>query len=778
MQLQIRIYGIVQGVGFRPTVSRHAMEHNIKGSVCNKGPYVEVLAEGSEKDLNDFVWSIKNKSPKRSIILKVDCKERTNLETFSKFSIIESEKTKGSIFVSPDIAICEDCKKEMYDPNNRRYLHPFINCTCCGPRLTILDSMPYDRERTSMHEFPMCPTCEKEYTDINDRRYDAQPVCCNDCGPEVYLLHGKEVGDEAIRKARKMIKEGKIIAIKGIGGFHLCCDASNKEAVDTLRRRKKRPEKPFAVMMKDLETVENECIVEDGEREILTGHQKPILLLEKKKNNHVCESVAPGNPKIGVMLPYAPVQLLLFEYNDGLALPKMFVMTSANVSGAPICRTDEDALKELNNLCEDMLSHNRKIRLRADDTVMDFYKGKPYMIRRSRGYAPLPIMKKENWSGKVLAVGGELKNTFCIGRDDLFYLSPYVGDMEDMRTVVAFRESVKRMETLLETEPKHIVCDAHPLYQTTVEAEKINSNVEKIQHHYAHIVSCMAENDYSEAVIGVAFDGTGYGLDGTIWGGEFLKADYNKFTRLGSIEPFLQLGGDISSREGWRIAVSLIYQLYGKEKAYEIIEKLGICSEVEAKILFTMADNKINAVTSTSAGRLFDGVSSILGICNKSSYEGAAAIKLQFAALKEKNSKVKSWKNEIFHDNTEEFYRIPTGKLVKKIIEAKLNKKDTNILAYDFHVNLAEMIVQACETLCKKEKIQTVALSGGVFQNTLLLQLCEEGLEKKNIKVLLHSMVPPNDGGIALGQAVVAMNRINKEKRRDERICVLDFQQK
>ncbi len=824
MQLQIRIYGIVQGVGFRPTVSRHAMKHNIKGTVCNKGPYVEVLAEGTKEELENFVEAIKNKSPRRSVILKVDCKERTDLEPFTEFSIIESEKTKGSIFVSPDIAICEDCKKEMYDPNNKRYLHPFINCTCCGPRLTILDSMPYDRERTSMKEFPMCDNCLKEYTDIENRRYDAQPVCCNDCGPEVYMIKGDEKGRDAITKTRQIIKDGGIVAIKGIGGFHLCCDATNEKAVSTLRKRKNRPEKPFAVMMRDFETVKQECFVEKGQEEILNGHQKPIILLKRKESGKISKSVAPGNPKIGVMLPYAPVQLLLFDYDDGIEMPDMFVMTSANVSGAPICRTDEDALNELENLCEDMLSHNRKIRLRSDDTVMDFYRGKPYMVRRSRGYAPLPVMMKEEWEGQVLAVGGELKNSFCIGRDDLFYLSPYVGDMEDVRTVVAFRESVKRMENLLETDPEAICCDMHPRYQTTEEAQNMGfEEVEKIQHHYAHIVSCMAENDYSEPVIGVSFDGTGYGTDGTIWGGEILKADYNSFTRLGSIEPFTQVGGDVSSREGWRIAVSLIYDIYGEEEALKIIDKLKLATKEEAKTLFVMVDKKINAVTSTSVGRLFDGVSSILGIGNKSSYEGALAIKLQFAAennkviaaqrnnkviaaqqnnkviaatqnnkitLAEQNNKVIDQNKNDININSEydlmenlieqngNFYHLKTKKLVKRMVEGRLNGEDINSLAYEFHETLAEMIAKICEILTKKEKINTVALSGGVFQNTLLLELCHEKLEKKNITVLLHSMVPPNDGGIALGQAVVMMNKLNKMKREDERECVLDFQQK
>ena len=441
---QIRVYGIVQGVGFRPTVSRHAATHQIRGSVSNKGPYVEIFAQGPEEAVDGFISDIENKPPKRAAILKMNIEPVEEAEDFTEFAIIESEKTKGEIFVSPDIAICDECKEEMFDPKNRRYLHPFINCTCCGPRLTILDALPYDRERTSMKEFPMCPDCAKEYYDPATRRYDAQPVCCNECGPEVYLIGREERGRDAIIYTRRTIAEGGIVAIKGIGGFHLCCDATNEEAVKRLRELKKRPAKPFAVMAKDLESVKRECLVSEEQEKILTGHQKPILLLDKKEDGEetLCESIAPGNPKVGVMLPYAPVQLLLFTYDDGIRMPSFLVMTSGNTSGAPICREDKEAIQELSRLCDCMLSHNRKIRIRADDSVMDFYKNEPYMIRRSRGYAPLPTMVQMSWKGQVLATGGELKNTFCIGVDGRFYPSPYVGDLEDLRTVEALKETI------------------------------------------------------------------------------------------------------------------------------------------------------------------------------------------------------------------------------------------------------------------------------------------------------------------------------------------------
>ena len=791
----IRVYGIVQGVGFRPTVSRHAMARGIRGSVSNKGPYVEIFAQGKQQDVDGFIGDIENKPPKRAAILKLLVEPVEEPEKFTQFDIIESEKTKGEIFVSPDIAICDECKEEMFDPKNRRYLHPFINCTCCGPRLTILDSLPYDRERTSMKEFPMCPSCADEYHNPDTRRYDAQPVCCNDCGPEVYLIGREERGRKAITYTRKTIASGGIVAIKGIGGFHLCCDATSEEAVQRLRKLKRRPVKPFAVMAQDLETVKEVCQVSEEQEKILDGHQKPILLLDKLINQSnkqetggkLCESIAPGNPKVGVMLPYAPVQLLLFHYDDGIEMPKLLVMTSGNTSGAPICRDDHEAVEELSYLCDCILSHDRKIRIRADDSVMDFYKGEPYMIRRSRGYAPLPFMFSTPWKGQVIAAGGELKNTFCIGVDNRFYPSPYVGDLEDLRTVKALKETIGRLETLLEVQPEVVVCDLHPKYNSTVVAQELGLPVLKVQHHYAHILSCMAENDCEEKVIGVSFDGTGYGTDGTIWGGEILMADHQEFTRIGSIEPFVQVGGDVSAKEGWRIAVSLIWQNTGnQEETLATVQKLGLCTEQEAKVLVTMAQRKLNAVISTSAGRLFDGVSAILGIRRASTFEGEASTALEFAAeawraqeIQKKNvdirvKSLKMWMTEkkdipenpgTSASSTEERkFVLNTGDIVAHLVQEKLAGEDSGKLAYEFHRALAEQILAACEAAEQETGIKKVALSGGVFQNRLLLELVDDGLAERGFEVLKHSLIPPNDGGIALGQAAYGMAYVNRRK--------------
>ena len=793
----IRVFGIVQGVGFRPTVSRHAEKNHIRGSVCNMGPYVEIWAQGQKENLENFCRDIKERPPERAVILKMDVEEQEETPVFDTFSIIESGKIQGDIFVSPDIAICDKCKEEMYDKNNRRYLHPFINCTCCGPRLTILDAMPYDRERTSMAEFPMCETCEWEYTHPETRRYDAQPVCCNDCGPQVYLLDenagcakgaGIVRGADAIRRVRKVISEGGIAAIKGIGGFHLCCDASNEEAVALLRRRKKRPVKPFAVMMKDMETVKRECGVDAAREEILDGHQKPIVLLPRKPGGKLCPSVAPGNPKVGVMLPYAPIQLLLFDYNDDTEVSDCLVMTSANTSGAPICRDDEDARRELLGLCDIILSHDRLIRIRADDTVMDFFRGEPYMIRRSRGYAPLPVMMSADWQGEVLAVGGELKNTFCVGKNALLYPSPYIGDMGDVRTVRALTESMERMCRLLEAKPVLAACDMHPGYNTTATAEELGLPLLKVQHHYAHILSCMAENDWREPVIGVSFDGTGYGTDGSIWGGEILAADYGGFTRMASVEPFLQVGGDLSAKEGWRIAVSLLKDIYGEEEACRKAQEWKLCTGQEAAILCKMAERGINTVTSTSAGRLFDAVSALLGICRSSTFEGEASTSLQFAAEAYLKKCVEETGVEPVIPQDEQKYLLTmpvgdavrkadgdgqgderqfllkTGSLIRTVAEGRQAGEEPGYLAWLFHRELAEMIAAACVEIRRQTGRNTVALSGGVYQNLLLLRYSVERLEEEKFHVLTHHLIPPNDGGICLGQAAAAMAYLQRKE--------------
>ena len=781
-------------------MSRLADRYGISGSVCNKGSYVEIIARAEEPVLSDFVHAIEVEAPERSAIVKVKVMDDSlDIEAESGFEIAESKHEDGQIFVSPDIATCPDCAKELFDKNDRRYLHPFINCTQCGPRLTILDSMPYDRVKTSMAGFPMCEACSDEYSDINSRRYHAQPVCCNDCGPELYTLVGRAsesdvqgmgtdserpegaYGAAALLETRAVIRNGGIAAIKGIGGFHLCCDAGSEAAVQRLRRLKARPMKPFAVMMRDLEVVGRECRLEPEMEPLLTGPQKPIILIprhtgsaaSKSADSRIAASVAPDNPNLGVMLPYTPVHMLLFDYPDDEPISDMLVMTSGNPSGAPICMNDEEALKYLSPMCDIILSNSRDIRIRADDTVMAFYRSKPYMIRRSRGYSPLPIVAKSESSHAVLGIGGELKNTFCLGDKGLFYPSPYIGDMADMRSVRALEAATTRMERLLEIHPDIIVGDMHPGYNTSemarVIAEREGVPVMEVQHHHAHMVSCMAENEYEGTALGVTFDGTGYGPDGTIWGGEFLLGDESGYERVGSIAPFIHAGGDIASKEGWRIAYSMIGTALGSEAANRIGETLGLGDEKGRQSIDFMLGNNINTVKSTSAGRLFDAVSAVLGIKSASTFEGEASMALQFAAERAEAQGISlaPYEGRLMNIDEEQF-ELCTDTLLMELAARSLADQDTDQLAYFFHKALADMIVIACCYQRTRCEVNVVALSGGVFQNLLLLRLVDDGLEREGFKVLKHGVVPTNDGGIALGQAAAGIAALRNEEQNEE----------
>ncbi|MCR5814117.1 MAG: carbamoyltransferase HypF [Desulfovibrio sp.] len=802
--LVIRIFGIVQGVGFRPFVHRLAIEHELCGTVANKGSLVEVFVQAQEnfkEKSTCFLQELPRRAPKRSLIMKVS-HESCDLPAFSDFTIIESEKEKGDIFVSPDIAICEDCAAELMNPKDRRYLHPFINCTACGPRLSILDSMPYDRERTSMHAFPMCALCHHEYHDPQSRRYDAQPVCCNDCGPSLSLMRPDGIAITAVEEllaafprakscleacqppqrslllpihwARAALAAGAIVAIKGIGGFHLACAADKQEAVATLRARKHRPSKPFAVMFRDLASVKGACQVSDKEEELLTGWQKPIVLLERKEQGtKLASGLAPDNPYLGVLLPYTPLHHLLFDLPDGLVMPEALVMTSGNISGAPICHTEALVLKELSGLADLVLGHNREIRVRCDDSVVMSLQDSLATLRRSRGFAPLPQVTSSAFQGSVLAIGSELKNTFCLAKDNLFYLSPHVGDLEDLRTVEALQETVKRLEELLEISPTAIACDTHPSYASRRVAEELSQSrhlpLFPCQHHRAHVLSCMAENDVFEPVLGLALDGTGDGCDGTIWGGEVLLCDLETSQRLASFEPFPHTGGDTASRQGWRIAVSVLTDLFGKNEALAIAQKLGLgrdlgLSEQELALQSLVTQRRLNTVFSTSSGRLFDAAAALLGFASASSFEGEAAMKLEFAAERALNhgdtAKIAIASALIGNRESGAKYHLPTTSLLATLTQAAIDGLSREALALRFHQALAEMLAQACVVGREELGVNTCALTGGVFQNRLLSCLVQEKLVALGLNVLTHHAVPANDGGLALGQAVYAMHKL------------------
>ncbi len=763
---EIHIYGIVQGVGFRPFVSRFARECGLRGEVLNAGSYVKIYVQGKSPAIQEFTENLEKRAPERADIIKIE-KTECLRDSYRDFCISESVHEEDVCLVSPDIAICPACKKELYDRGNRRYLHPFINCTDCGPRFTILKEMPYDRERTSMADFPMCGECRREYLSPETRRYDAQPVCCHDCGPIVYLIDREERSEEAVWQARLAVRAGKIIAVKGIGGFHLCCDAGNDSAVSYLRTVKNRKEKPLAVMMRDVDTVRRECVLTEEEARVLDGAEKPILLLKKRKENRLAYSVVKDNPNIGVMLPYSPLHLLLFDSDDGLDIgTDCLVMTSGNRAGEPISRIDEEAKREL-SFCELILSHNREIQIRADDSVMALYKGEPYMIRRSRGYVPLPVtiarFAHQEDRIQILAAGADLKNSFCLAADQHFYLSPYIGDMAGRKAADVWREDVRQMEELLKIRPSYIVCDLHPQYYTAALAKEQGVDVIYVQHHFAHILSCMAENGFPERVIGAAFDGTGYGDDGTVWGGEILEVSRDSYVRLGSILPFWQTGGDLAAKEGWRVAVALIIGLWGTG-AQRIVEELGLCDEKTRQIIQRQQERKVNTVKSTSAGRLFDAVSAILGICRCSTYEGEAAVKLEAAAEQylEEYPGPEICGAVVTESRREDFVYLATDRLVEYMVKQKLKGELSGKLAYVFHVMLARQIVEGVRQASVRTGITCCALSGGVFQNKLLLTLCEDGLVKAGFRVLVHKRVPANDGGIALGQAAAAMEMLGK----------------
>ncbi len=767
----IKVFGIVQGVGFRPYVCKQAEKFQVTGTVSNKGSFVEIFVSGYEREIEKFYQAFIHQPPVRAMIVRNEIKYQNEFCEYQDFQIIESEKCAGDIFVSPDIATCETCRQELYDPRNRRYMHPFINCTDCGPRMTILESLPYDRIRTCMNEFEMCEKCEKEYHTLHNRRYDAQPVCCHECGPILYLIGREETGLDAIQTAQRTLNEGGIVAVKGIGGFHICCDALNEKSVRRVREIKRREKKPFAVMMRDMDTVTRYCDFSEEASKLLDGYQKPIVLLEKKSGDILAEQVTFENPRLGVMLPYTPLHHLLFECERGKLTTDCLVMTSGNYGGMPICVNDEEAKEYLLPCCDVILSHNRKILIRADDSVTDFHAGKVSLIRRSRGYAPLPIYY--SGEGQGLAVGGELKNQICAVKDGHYYMSPYVGNMSGIEALDALEHTKDYMTRVFDIEPSWIACDMHPRYLTSKYAKDLSSNVIEVQHHHAHTVSCMAENDEKGKVIGVVYDGTGYGIDGNIWGGEILLADTFEFQRVASIEPFFQIGGDSSAKEGWKIAVSLIYEIYG-ENAEAIIDKLRLCSKEQSHMMKILSNKKMNGMTSTSVGRLFDAVSAILNLCNCSTYEGEAACLLEYAAETYEKEipchlEVKEENDGHTMYNKQKFLYLPTKKLVFQIIEKYLGGSSSEELAYHFHKKLANFTVEACMEINRKTGINVCTLSGGVFQNRLLLQLCIEGLEKNHMKVLCHHMIPANDGGLALGQAVIAAEQM---KRMEVSECV------
>lgn len=737
---KIRVYGVVQGVGFRPFVYRLAKRYELKGWVLNTSSSVEIEVEGEVKNVERFISDLQSKSPPIARIEKIEIKD-SPLNNYQDFFIKESKEELGYQLISPDIAVCKDCLRELFDPKDRRYRYPFINCTNCGPRFTIIKDIPYDRKNTTMAKFKMCQDCEEEYNDPLDRRFHAQPNACPVCGPKLWI-EGIE-SEDPIKETIKLLKEGAIVAIKGLGGFHLACSATNSRTVKLLRERKKRRYKPFAVMMKDIDTVKRYCYVSQEEENLLDSPQSPIVLLRIKSLGDISEEVAPNNNYLGVMLPYTPLHHILLKEAD---IP--LVMTSGNLSEEPICQDNEEALDRLRGIADYFLLNDRDIYSRYDDSVVSVLKDSPYMIRRARGYAPSPI-KLPFKIRQTLACGGELKNTFCLTKDNYAFISQHIGDLENIETLEHFINTIELYKKLFRIEPEVIACDMHPDYLSTRYALQFEGTlpVVMVQHHYAHIVSCMAENGITEPVIGIAFDGSGYGLDGNIWGGEVLISDYDSFIRKAHLEYLPMPGGELAIRKPYRLAIGYLYSIFGTVPKLPSLDKIP---EEEIKIIKEQIEKGINTPFTSSMGRLFDAVSSILGICNEATYEGQPAIELEMT-IKDNNSE-EYYKGEIEKENDAFIIRVKP--LFEEILD-DIGKIPNSHISAKFHNTIARMIVDLSTLIREETRINTVVLSGGCFQNRVLLEKSLGLLKGEKFKVYIHSNVPCNDGGISLGQAII-----------------------
>ncbi|MCK4369351.1 MAG: carbamoyltransferase HypF [Dehalococcoidales bacterium] len=749
---RISVRGVVQGVGFRPFIYRLAQEHNLKGWVRNTSGNVEIEVEGDEETVDSFLSDLKTEAPPMARIENV---EVTFYPTkgYTEFQIGESLSREGQYqLVSPDVATCEDCKAEIFSSDDRRFGYPFTNCTNCGPRFTIIEDIPYDRPKTTMREFEMCPQCQREYHDPLDRRFHAQPNACPQCGPSLELVDGDGEpveGGNVIEAASDLLKAGGILAVKGLGGFQLACDATSEEAINTLRARKRRSSKPLAVMIATLEDIEKHCLVSPEERKLLESPQCPIVLLRWKHGSNISPAVAPNLNYLGVMLPYTPLHHLLLK-ETGLPL----VMTSGNLSEEPIAKDNDEALTRLKGIADYFLLHNRGIYARYDDSVC-MVEGVPQVIRRARGYAPYPIFLPFK-SKQILACGAELKNTFCLTKDEHAFLSQHIGDMENEETLEHFENTIGLYKKLFRVEPEIIAYDMHPEYLATKYAleagAKESLKLVPVQHHHAHIVSCLAENKVEGPVIGVAFDGTGYGTDGTIWGGEFLLADWKNFKRVGHLEYVPLPGGEVAIKKPYRMALSYLYSLLGEDFSLEGLP-LSRLESAELAIIKQQLKRGINSPLTSSAGRLFDAVSALAGVRGEIDYEAQAAIELEMLAPDEVDE---SASYPLSIDEEGGIGVVKLKELFSAVVQDVRNQIPLPVISLKFHNTVAQIITEMCKLIARESGINQVALSGGVFQNRLLLKLATAALQREGFSVLTHHLVPGNDGGISLGQAVIA----------------------
>ncbi len=773
----ISVRGVVQGVGFRPFVYGLAVKHNLRGRVYNTSEDVRIEVEGGAEAIKQFERELETKAPPLAHIEDIAV-EYHPPRGYEGFEIQQSRAQAGKYqLISPDIATCQACLGELVNPEDRRYHYPFTNCTNCGPRFTIIEGMPYDRPKTTMRHFQMCPRCQAEYDNPLDRRFHAQPNACPKCGPQVELVDNRGNGitkSNPIAVAGQLLKEGKIVAIKGLGGFLLACDATSGSAVRTLRQRKNRPSKPFAIMVDTIDEAKRHCYVLPEEEKLLTSPQSPIVLMIWRESSSVSREVAPNLWFLGVMLPYTPLHHVLLR-DTGLPL----VMTSGNLSEEPIARDNDEALRRLSGIADYFLVHNRDIYSRYDDSVAMVERGTSQLVRRARSYAPYPVRLPFK-ARQVLGCGAEEKNTFCLTRDNYAFLSQHIGDMENMETLEHFDNTMSLYKRLFHIEPGIVAHDLHPDYLATKYAHELGESgmrLVPVQHHHAHVASCMADNGLESPVIGVAFDGTGMGADGNIWGGEFLVADYRSYKRVGHLEYLPLPGGAAAIKRPYRTAIGYILTLLGEDALNAVIATLSIAKgkqsqpvslgqvgEVEIEVIKRQVERRINSPLTSSMGRLFDAISAVLDIRGAIDYEGQAAVELEMAAYSGVIARSvsddaitgddESYPYHIVDDHGTRIVRV--SDLLAAVIEDSHHGISKSLISLKFHNTVARMIDEMCRLIADETGITQVALSGGVFQNRLLLRKSISLLESSGFEVFTHRQVPCNDGGISLGQAVIA----------------------
>ncbi len=757
IRLRIMIRGAVQGVGFRPTVFRLANERNLCGWVRNTAQGVIIEAEGREHDCREFLTSVQTDKPVHAVLQSIEISEM-DPKGYKDFQILESESGEPTALILPDLCMCPECRADISDPKNRRYRYPFTNCTQCGPRYSIIERLPYDRANTTMKKFEMCPECSREYHDPADRRFHAQPNACPVCGPhlELWDRDGKilETRDAALMKAEQFLLDGKIVALKGLGGFQLAVDARNAQAIQRLRERKHRSAKPFAVMFPDLKGIQHECRVCEEEKNLLKSSASPIVLLEKRATL-VSSEVAVGNPYLGAMLPYTPLHQILL---GDLQIP--LVMTSGNISEDPMCIDEQEAVKALKNIADVFLVHDRPIARAVDDSVARIVLNREFILRRARGYAPLPVLAQpEASAGDALAVGAHLKNTIAVKKGSNIFLSQHIGDLETENSYQAFVRTVDDLKAMYDIQPPLVFCDRHPDYLSTQYARKGNAAPQEIQHHVAHVFSCMAENDLNGSVLGVSWDGTGHGLDGTVWGGEFFAVKNTSIERMASIRPFPLPGGEKAIVEPRRCALGLLYESSrGHVEYYQDMEFLKSFSEVELKALIQILDHQKNSPLTSSVGRLFDAVASFVGFRQILEFEGQAAMEVEFAAQRAGSENYYQYE---LMENDEKAGPYSAGwHMDIALIDGVASDLKNGVAADEICGRFHNTLVEALVSTAKRVKIPKVVLTGGCFQNRYLLERAVRRLKEDGFKPYWHQRVPPNDGGIALGQIVAGLRTL------------------